>query len=116
MKSGTSMSGHLQVLPPLVPSSQNHRISENLFFDSVPPWLPGRPRETTIQRHQSVVLCNIVPQGREERAWKRMNGGFFSNLPLAGLSPQRCQWQWSGLSELVSQLRERASSVHQPRT
>lgn len=102
MESGTSMSGRLQVLPPLLPSSQNHCISGNLLLDSVPPWLPGRPRETTIRWHQSIVLCNILPWGREERARKRMNGSFFSNLPPAGPSPQRCQWGWSGLSELVS--------------
>lgn len=105
MESGTSMSGHLQVLPSLFPISQNHCISESLPLNSVPPWLPGRPKETTIQWHQSVVLCNILPWGvggGEERVQKSVNGGFFSNLPPAGPSPQRCQWGWSGLSELVS--------------
>lgn len=101
MESRTSMFGHLQVLPPCFPSSQNDRISENLHLDSVPPWLPWRPRETTTQWHHS-VLCNILPRGREGRAQKRMNGSFSSNLPSAGLSPPRCQWGWFGLSKLVN--------------
>ena len=97
MEPGKSMSGHLQAPPPLFPSSQNHCISKNLLLDSVPPWLPGRPRETTVQWHQNVVLCNILPQGREERTQMKTNGSFSSNLPWVGLSPQRCQWGWSGL-------------------
>lgn len=83
---------------PLLPSSWNYRISENLLLDSLPPQPLGGP-EGPLSSGIQVLFCAIYSPGREGTQ-ERRSGSFSSNLPSPGPSPQRCPWP--GLSELRS--------------